>query len=403
MQIKKNLHLTYCTNIHSGETWESVFQNLKKYIPSIKSSLSPHSPFGIGLRLSDVASVEILEKNHLYLFKTWLQENDCYLFTMNGFPFGNFHKQKVKDAVHLPDWTSDERLAYTLRLFDILAEIVPNDIDGGISTSPISYKLWWKSQEEISAMMLKATENILKVVGHLVDIRKKTGKILHLDIEPEPDGILENTEETISYFDNYLLRIGVPMLTKAWAMSASEAREAILTHVQLCYDVCHFAIAYEDHAKALQRFDNHGIKIGKFQISAALKSDLPMEQIQRNAIFEEFELFNEPVYLHQVIAKDKQGKLLNFNDLPLALAEGTGENFVEWRTHFHVPIFLSKYQLLQSTQEDIIKVLKILKDKANISNHLEVETYTWDVLPMSLKEGISESIQRELAWVREQL
>ncbi|TAH22555.1 MAG: xylose isomerase [Cytophagales bacterium] len=403
MRINPNLHLTYCTNIHSGESWEAIFENLKTYIPCLQIA-----NFGIGLRLSDRASKEILEGNKLAIFKEWLKTNNYYVFTMNGFPFGNFHKEKVKDAVHLPDWTTQARLDYTLRLFDILAEILPQNepfttLEGGISTSPLSYKLWWQTEEEKQQVFETATENLIKVVEHLVEIREKTGKLLHLDIEPEPDGMLENTKDTLAYFIDWLFGKGAAMLSKNLTISTEEAKKVISTHIQICYDICHFAVEYENHAEALQVFENHGIKIGKFQISAALKADLPKDEAQRKAIFEEFTTFNESVYLHQVIAKNNKGKLFNFNDLPKALIEGTSEEFVEWRTHFHVPIFLSKYRLLQSTQEDITEVLTLLKQKTSLTQHLEIETYTWDVLPKEMQVSMEESISRELKWVREQL
>lgn len=402
MLISPNLYLTYCTNIHSGESWEAVFENLKTYIPQI----SPAN-FGIGLRLSDRASREILEGDNLAIFKDWLKASNYYVFTMNGFPFGNFHKEKVKDAVHQPDWTTAERLDYTLRLFDILSEILPNEgtfsgLEGGISTSPLSYKLWWKTESEKNEVFRTATENLIKVVVHLVKIREKTGKLLHLDIEPEPDGMLENTKDTVSYFEDWLLKKGVILLSKTLVISIEKAQETIRTHVQLCYDVCHFAVEYENHAKALQVFENHGIKIGKFQISAALKADLPQNIAERKAIFDEFAIFNESTYLHQVIARNDKDELFNFNDLPAALAQATTADFVEWRTHFHVPIFLSKYRLLQSTQADIVQVLDLLKQNSLITKHLEIETYTWDVLPKEMQVGMLESVIRELNWVKQQ-
>ena len=123
-------HLTYCTNIHPGETWEETFYNLKRYNSEVKAEVSPDAPFGIGLRLSDKGSRSLLEEDNLLNFKNWLAENDCYIFTMNGFPFGGFHHQTVKDQVHHPDWATPERLDYTLRLFDILETILPAGMDG---------------------------------------------------------------------------------------------------------------------------------------------------------------------------------------------------------------------------------------------------------------------------------
>ena len=145
LATKNNLHLTYCTNIHPGETWSEVTNNLKKYIPQLKTRLSPNQPFGLGLRLADVAAQELLKEDNLSQFQTWLQEEDLYVFTLNGFPYGGFHHQVVKDRVYAPDWSKSERLDYTLKLIKILTTLLPENLDGGISTLPISYKPWWQN------------------------------------------------------------------------------------------------------------------------------------------------------------------------------------------------------------------------------------------------------------------
>ena len=106
-------HLTYCTNIHPGETWPEVWANLQHYLPQLKQAMSPDRPFGIGLRLADVASRDLLQGDCLAQFKTWLTAENLYVFTLNGFPYGSFHHQVVKDQVYAPDWTVSDRLEYT--------------------------------------------------------------------------------------------------------------------------------------------------------------------------------------------------------------------------------------------------------------------------------------------------
>ena len=140
MQTSKG-HLTYCSNIHPGETWSDHFLKLKENIPFIKKKVSPVEPFGIGLRLANSASLELRKQENLELFRSWLAENDCYVFTMNGFPYGGFHNTVVKDQVHAPDWLSADRVAYTIRLAQILTSLLPEGVDGGISTSPLSIKI----------------------------------------------------------------------------------------------------------------------------------------------------------------------------------------------------------------------------------------------------------------------
>ncbi len=394
-------HITYCTNIHQGDDWASHLEALTQNFPSIKVAFSPTSPMSIGLRLSNAASLELEKKETLTEFKDWLEKEQAYVFTMNGFPYGEFHHGPVKEHVHTPDWTTQERLLYTQRLFRILAELLPEGMHGGVSTAPLSYRYWYDTESRHEAIT-KSTENILKVVEQLILINKNTSKVLHLDIEPEPDGLLETGQEFIDWFENFLLPMGKEYLIKKFAISSSEAEALLKEHIQLCYDVCHFALGYENHAEVISTLKEKGIKTGKIQISAALKSTLPPEVDKRKEIINAFASYNEPTYLHQVIAKTEDGSILRYRDLPNALQDANNPDVKEWRSHFHVPIFLEDFGQLESTQSDILEVLQI-NQKENLTPYLEVETYTWEVLPTNLKLPLQESIGRELLWVKDQL
>lgn len=395
-------HLTYCTNIHSGESWEEHFAQLQKHLPQVKKSLSPNQPFGIGLRLSNQASMQLGAKGGLNFFKDWLTQQDCYVFTINGFPFGGFHHTVVKEDVHTPDWLTAERVEYTNRLAHILAHLLPDGVEGGISTSPLSYRYWFNGEAAKQEATRRATQNVLNVLQTLIQIKEATGKTIHLDIEPEPDGLLESGEEFLAWYKEILLPIGIEWLREKLDYTESESRAAINEHITLCYDVCHFAIGFEDHAQVLQQLKAAGIKVGKLQISAALKALLPQEASTQQKVFETFSLFNEPVYLHQVVAQNGEGTLLRFRDLPQALEDMAAIKAKEWRAHFHVPLFEAEYGVLQSTQQDIIDVLK-LHCTEPFTQHLEVETYTWEVLQPHLKIPLTDSIIRELQWVQAQL
>lgn len=396
-------HLTYCTNIHPGENWESHFEAIKKNVPAIKSELYPHKAFGIGLRLSHQASLELSQEQNLSDFKHWLHENECYVFTMNGFPYGGFHNTKVKDLVHQPDWTTQDRVVYTLRLFQLLAELLPEGMDGGVSTSPLSYKYWHTVDENDPApSVVTATENLLKIVPELVRIKEATGKILHVDIEPEPDGLIESGPEFIDWYVGNLLPQGIELLGKEFGFSEAAATSAIHEHIRLCYDICHFAVGYENHEKILDLLREKNILVGKIQISAALKASMAILPEQRYEVIEAFKQFNESTYLHQVVALQQGNLLKRYRDLPPALDDAMDSHTREWRAHFHVPLFVADYDVLKSTQSDIEEVLALQK-KRNFTNHLEVETYTWDVLPKKLKLPLQESIIRELLWVEQTL
>jgi hypothetical protein len=399
MQIN-NAHLTYCTNIHPGESWADHFAALKQNFPEVKAELSPNEPMGIGLRLSNQASVEILTGTNMQQFKEWLFESNAYVFTMNGFPYGGFHDTVVKDQVHAPDWTTSNRMAYTLRLFNILTTLIPKGMEGGISTSPLSYKHWFDTSVELEKAKFIATKKILLVAEELSKIYEQTGILFHLDIEPEPDGILETGREFIDWYEQILLPHGITHFAEKQGLLASEAEVLIKRHIALCYDVCHFAIGYEAHQAIIDELEAKGISTGKIQISAALKATFTGEPDNKQAILNEFARFDEPTYLHQVIARLNDGQFARYPDLTDALL--LKDDAREWRAHFHVPIFLDDFGLLRSTQSDISEVLGIWMKKP-FTKHLEAETYTWSVLPPELKVPIAQSISRELAWVKNKL
>jgi hypothetical protein len=390
-------HLSYCTNIHAGKNWKEDFENLKQHFPIIKAAVAENMAMGIGLRLSNNASLELMDPLELARFKTWLKDNDAYVFTMNGFPYGDFHHTVVKAEVHSPDWTSLDRKVYTLRLIDLLAELLPADVEGGISTSPLSYRRWFEVPAALDQAVREATLNIIEVICYLATVNQRTGKVIHLDLEPEPDGVIESGSEYIAWYESHLLPLGIPVLAAAFALSDVDAELLIKKHLCLCYDVCHFSIGFENHEQVLAELSEKGLNVGKIQISAALKAQLT-SGASRQQIKGNFKVFDEPTYLHQVVARGNNGKLGRFPDLTEALETFEQEEFNEWRAHFHVPVSVSEIGFLQSTQADILEVLAI-QEKRPFCSHMEVETYTWEVLPEGLKLPITESIINELKWV----
>lgn len=397
MLVRGQFHTTYCTNVHPGADWEGTFRSLETHLGPIRSALAPDGAFGLGLRLSDQASRELGEGKELGRFRDWLQARQIYVFTMNGFPFGNFHGQPVKDQVHQPDWTTPARKEYTLRLFRQLAYLLPDGLDGGISTSPVSYKHWHPEGPARDAVLRQGARAMAEVALELARTEARTGKYLHLDIEPEPDGLLENTEDVLRFFGEFLLPQGVPLLSEQLAIDPHQARELLLRHLTLCYDICHFALAFETPSEVFPRLADAGIRTGKIQVSAALR--IRPQKGDREGVLRALEAFDEPIYLHQVTARTSRG-VRTWPDLP-ELLQNPGV-FEELRAHYHVPIFTERYGLLEATQQEIVEVLDYLKQHP-VCHHLEVETYTWEVLPQGLKEELSASISRELAWLQKHL
>jgi sugar phosphate isomerase/epimerase len=396
MRIGTDAELTYCTNIHPANGWPAVLQGLRNHVPALKARVGRDEPFGIGLRLSGAESRELLAGSNLEELKAFLDREGLYVFTINGFPHGAFHGGRVKSAVHAPDWRDEERVAYTLRLAEILAHLLPAGAEGSISTSPLSYRDWVDAGDPGTWELL--TRNVVRVADSLVRLRRERGPLIHLGIEPEPDGLLENTDELIGFFTTWLLDFGADVLAESLDVSRAEARRHLLEHVRVCFDACHAAVAYEDPAAALDRLAAHGIEVGKVQLSSAVKTPLNGVPRARSAVEWALRPLAEPVYLHQVVQRNGDGTFDRYPDLPQALARIDDPRAEEWRVHFHVPIFVDDYGELRSTQEDLREVLRLLRER-RFTRHLEIETYTWDVLPPALKIEIVSSIAREYEWV----
>jgi hypothetical protein len=311
-------------------------------------------------------------------FQRWLEKNSCYVFTINGFPFGKFHGARVKEQVYLPDWTSPERLNYTNLLFDLLAEILPAGIEGSVSTLPGSFKEFISTREQ----EIEIRKNLFRCVEHIARVSEKSKRTLHLGLEPEPLCLLENSAETVSFFEQ--LR----------AEHKNDPRLAEFLGVN--YDTCHFAVEFEEPRAAIGALQNAGIKISKLHLSSALKvSPTP-------AACAKLKKFADDVYLHQVIARDEKGKLKFHRDLPAALAYHSSlatHHSEEWRIHFHVPLHAPAAPPFTNTNDHLLGALDWLAKNPKLCAHLEMETYTWEVLPPELKSrSVVEQLVAEYNW-----
>lgn len=385
MRIGGRYDLTYCSNIHAGETWADVRSALGTALPVIRQSLEHTGPFAVGLRLSSRAAEQLnREDRTLQEFRAFLRDGDYYVPTINGFPYGAFHGERVKENVYLPDWRDPARVDYSNTLATLLATFLGDASvpAGSVSTVPGAFKREVKSEEDVRLI----ARNILDHVRFLVRLRDRTGVTVTLAIEPEPACFIETIDEAVMFFSRHLFE------------SPELSMDDLRRHVGVCFDTCHMAVEFEDAAPALGRLEDAGICVPKFQISSALRIPRPLAgSAGRNALAG----FADATYLHQVV-EQRQGTLSRFVDLPDALAT-PGCSDCEWRVHFHVPVFLPSMGALETTQPDLVGVLDLLKQRDQAAC-LEVETYTWDVLPAEYKTvDMHAAIARELAWVRNRL
>jgi len=389
-------HLTYSTLVHQTDNWEQLWKSVNTYLPAVKARVAPHEKFGVCLRTS-APSAELLsaEPSKVADLKKFFADNDLYLYTANAFVYGVFKKQVIKEDVYEPDWATPERREYTKKVANLLAELAPEGINPSIQSAPLGFKPKVTGEDVVEAY----TSNVIDVVAHLVELKKKTGKTVTLGLEPEPRCYLETTDETITYFKNHLFSgATAKRLAKQTGLNEADAAQAMRDYTGVVFDIGHQAVGYEDIPASLQKLVDSGVQIVKLQEAASMYIPDVSQKI-----VDALQTFAKTIYLSQTCQK-KDGKMTWFLNLEDAFEDwykNPGPR--EWRTHFHVPVFLNDLGAFGTTRFALEQALAFHK-KTPLSTHLEIETYTWDVLPDHLKTGdIVEYVTRELDWVKGQL
>lgn len=379
MQFDHNIHLAYSTNIHRGNSWPKTFGSLRDDTLRVREQVCPAGePFGIGLRLSNEASLELINPDRLAEFRRWLEANHCYVFTINGFPYGNFHGTRVKEQVYVPDWQTPERLDYTKRLFAILAELLPAGAEGSVSTLPGSFKPFITEVSQVATMQA----NLIECARYIEALSEQHDCDLHLGLEPEPFGYLETTQETINFFSNF--------------RAIGSDSELIHRRIGVNYDTCHMAIQFESAAESLAKLVKNHIRISKVHLSSALSV------VPTDAARQALRQFIDPVYLHQVVSRDASGAKTRWVDLDQALEsspDATAAAASEWRVHFHVPLYAQPDEAMATTVEHLEATLDFVAQHPTVCSHFEFETYTWEVLPPHLRaDSVVEQLIAEYQW-----
>jgi sugar phosphate isomerase/epimerase len=357
-----NTHIGYCLNIYPGESAAAVSGHIARECPRVKAAVCPDGDMGIGLWLAAEAAKEF--RSDPGRLRHLLAVHHLYAFTVNAFPFGDFHTKPVKENVYLPDWSSPERLAYTIDVAHILSRLLPKGVDGSISTVPVAYG---------KARPPRAVENLVAVAAALEKVESRTGRLIRLALEPEPDCYLERVDECIGFFER--LRMHNPDLVDRY--------------LGICLDVCHSALQFEDPVQALQRFRQAGICVPKIQVSAALEVETPTARD-----LDLLKAFDDGIYFHQTRVWDPQKGLRCYADLPEALAHKPAGH---WRIHFHVPLhFQAGHSNLRSTATLLND--HFFRQALQSTTHIETETYSYAVLPGKYQDA-SASVSSELQFV----
>ena len=356
------LPLSYCTNVHPGLTTDAVIDGLSRYTAPLRQAVGP---IAAGLWLPDAVTRDLTaDRSALARLRKCLAESELPVYTLNAFPFGDFHSSVVKDAVYRPDWSDPARLDYTLRCASLLAELMPDGVEGSISTVPLGYKRHDRTRSpEFEPAAIAA---LIDCAAELDDLHDETGRVIRLAIEPEPHCVLETTDETVAFFGRLLA-------------AAGESEPVVRKHIGVCYDVCHQAVEFEDVVASLRRLRDAEIRINKVHLSCAIELTDPTDPTQRDALA----AYVEPRYLHQTFAQQADRTVTSRPDLTAELCRSPPPELHDarrWRVHFHVPVDADRIGPLRTTRPDLSRALAAVRSLA-YAPHLEVETYTWSVLP----------------------
>ena len=380
------LPLGYCTNVHAGRSLADVEVGLDEYTVPVAQRCGVSLAAGLWLS-RPVVSELLADDSTLKRFAEGLRRRDLVCYTLNAFPYSDFHDERVKEKVYLPDWTTGERLDYTVDCARVLAGLLPDEVEGSISTVPLGFKEF----EHPADFLDSCCQQLITLAGSLDELREHTGKTVRLAIEPEPFCVLETTPEAITFFDRLRNRAA-----DAGALNIVE------THIGLCYDICHQAVEFEDVAASIASLDTAGIRINKVHITCAIEIDRPSENVEALAALASYV---EPRYLHQTIARSSSGEILRVVDLTEKLATAPDPAFRDaemWRVHYHIPVDAENLGPLGTTRNDVRTALRAVAG-LDYAPHLEVETYTWEVLPGGEKPDLVTGLARELTATHELL
>ncbi|MFF7451717.1 MULTISPECIES: metabolite traffic protein EboE [unclassified Streptomyces] len=366
------VHLAYCSNVHQAEDLDGIVDQLAAYTEPVRRTLDADL-LGIGLWLArDVVTELTTDPAALRRLRTELAARGLETVTLNAFPYGGFHREVVKKDVYLPDWTDPARLRYTVDCARVLAGLLPDDARrGSVSTLPLAWRTPWPAEARDTAR-----HALDRLTGELARVERETGRTVRVGFEPEPGCVVENTVQ-----------------------AARELGGVDPERLGICLDTCHLAVQFEEPLAALGRLAAAGLPVVKVQASSALQADDPTDPQARRALAR----FAEPRFLHQTRTAPN-GTVTGVDDLPEALAGGLDPDS-SWRVHFHAPLHARPEPPLTTTTTELTWTLDaLLGGPQALCDHIEVETYTWSVLPAHLRprdrEGLVTGLAAELAWMR---
>lgn len=402
------MQIGYCGNVHPALTVDQVLDNVQSHAATVRRLCYPDQNLPFGIWISKTALDQLRGKDNVRRLSDALQQHHVTPFTINGFPFGDFHQPVVKRTVYQPDWSTDERLKYTLELAELHDQLLPSGQLSTISTLPLgwprkngvaisySQKSLPLHQKADRDFLTNCASQLRSCALALDELKVRTGRQCMICIEPEPGCVLDTAADVCEFFREYLL-------------SGNDA-QTMRTHIGVCHDICHSAVMFEGQSNAIEAYASNGIAVGKVQVSSAVEANFEnltaTEKIESLRTLAEF---SEPKYLHQTCIK-LDGDTTFFPDLAEAIAAHPNPDGV-WRIHFHVPVFASSLGGIGTTQTSIAECVQALQSQTGdgpqqkrfvFPQHFEIETYAWNVLPTAHRSReLTDDIAEEISWFKD--
>jgi sugar phosphate isomerase/epimerase len=361
-----SLPLSYCTNVHPGRTLAEVLDGINQHSAAVRHQVEFPVAAGLWLAASVIREIRDDRENLEQLAQT-LWQNDLCCYTLNTFPFGDFHSDRVKEQVYLPDWLNPARVAYTEECAAVLSELLPEGGEGSLSTVPLGGLMNPHGPDFHAA----CNGHLIRVAKFLHQLFETTGRRIRLGLEPEPLCHLSTTRS-----------LTLPAMQLLYEQAEALGCEAIVReYIGLCFDVCHQAVEFEDVRESIGLFVGRGIRINKVHITNAVELEDPAHNAEGRELLSQFA---EPRYLHQTFAEFADGRIESRVDLLESdIRRSPPDEFLRasrWRVHFHVPVFAESLGPLKTTRPDLAGALWKI-NALDYAPHLEVETYTWPVMP----------------------
>jgi len=228
--------------------------DLNQHVPGVKHLVRRHDSFGIGLQLSSQTISELSDPLASSQLRQFLSQNQCYLFTLDGFN---------KD---LFDWKDEKLLAYHNSLATLLSKLLPPRITGSVSTVPGTPRQFVNTETD----MQKIAQQWVSHAEHLIRLERETGKQIVLAIKSDTASFLQSAQQSADFLNQHVFSTrSCASLATQLDVNIEDAEDLLRTHITLCLDATETPkeiLSFQAYIKAIE---SQGISVGKKQLTVA--------------------------------------------------------------------------------------------------------------------------------------